>query len=481
MQKDIETIIKMGENVNVEFKTATNNLPKNLFETVCAFLNTTGGYIILGVNDDRNIIGIDKSNIEKLKKDYVTLCNNREIINPTIVSSLSEITIDGKTLLYTYIDETNDIHKCKSKIFVRNYEGDFDITENISLIASLHNRKKKIYEEDTIYPNISIENDLRHDLIDKARKNADANVTKQHVWKNMSDLELLKSAGLYKKDINTNKEGLTLAAIMLFGKDEIIRSINPYCRTDAIYRVDNLERYDDRDFVETNLLDMYDRLIDFICKHTMDRFAIDEQLHRVSPRNIMIREMVINTLMHRDITDGHTSRIIIYKDKIVCENPNSFRTMGLINLDNYTPFAKNPTLAKFFREIGYADELGSGVKRITKNSILYSGKLPIFEDNEMFRLTIPLLRDRQFEEHELINMAMDVVNGTINGTINDTIGTINIVLEEIKKQNNITQKELAKNTNISLRTIKRVISNLKQNGQIKRIGSNKKGYWQILK
>lgn len=74
-------------------------------------------------------------------------------------------------------------------------------------------------------------------------------------------------------------------------------------------------------------------------------------------------------------------------------------------------------------------------------------------------------------------MAMDVVNGTINGTS----GTINIVLEEIKKQNNITQKELAKNTNISLRTIKRVISDLKQNGQIKRIGSNKKGYWQILK
>lgn len=43
-------------------------------------------------------------------------------------------------------------------------------------------------------------------------------------------------------------------------------------------------------------------------------------------------------------------------------------------------FAKNLTIAKFFREIGYTDELGSGFVKITKNSLLYSGKQPIFED-----------------------------------------------------------------------------------------------------
>ena len=50
---------------------------------------------------------------------------------------------------------------------------------------------------------------------------------------------------------------------------EIIRNVNPYCRTDAIYIVDDLEGYDDRDFIETNLLDTYDRLIDFIGKYTI--------------------------------------------------------------------------------------------------------------------------------------------------------------------------------------------------------------------
>jgi len=481
MRTKIETLIEMGENVNMEFALSTNELPKNLFETVCAFLNTTGGYIILGINDNKNIIGIDKENVEKFKKDYSTMCNNKQIIEPTIISELEEVIVKDKILLCAYIDESSEIHKHKSKIFVRNYEGDFDITSNISLIASLHNRKRKIFEEDTIYPYIVVEKDLRADLIDRARKRANSNIERRHVWMDMSDLELLKSAGLYKRDVNSNKEGVTLAGIMLFGKDEVIRNVNPYCRTDALLRIDDEERYDDRDFVETNLLDMYDRLIDFVCKHTLDRFSLDENMVRVSPRNIMVREMVINTLMHRDITDGHTSRIIIYKDKIVCENPNSFRTMGLITLQNYTPFAKNPTLAKFFREIGYADELGSGVRRITKNSVLYSGKLPVFEDNEMFRLTIPLVRDKQYDEVELINMALDAVSGTINGTDGTINGTINLVVDELKKQNDITQEELSDKTGISLRTVKRIMSSLKEKGYIKRVGSNKKGYWQVLK
>lgn len=295
------------------------------------------------------------------------------------------------------------------------------------------NYEEKIFDEDKIYPYVRIEEDLRHDLIDRARKYANSNINKQHIWMNMTDLELLKSAGLYKKNANTGEEGITLAGIMLFGKDEIISSVNPYCRTDALYRVDDLDRYDDRDFVETNLLDMYDRLLDFISKHTMDRFALDENVRRISPRNIMAKEIVLNMIMHRDITDGHTSRVIIYKDKIICENPNSFGTMGILTLKNYTPFAKNPTLAKFFREIGYADELGSGFIKITKNSYLYSGKPPIFEDKEMFRVTIPLLRDEKFEEHDLINLAISETSSQFNENnyLKENADLKNIIIEKI--------------------------------------------------
>ena len=103
MEENIKNIILLGENVNTELKEASNGLPKNIFQTVCSFLNTTGGYIILDVNDKKEIIGIKKELIEKIKKDYTTMCNNKQIIEPTIISELKEIKIDRKILLYVHI------------------------------------------------------------------------------------------------------------------------------------------------------------------------------------------------------------------------------------------------------------------------------------------------------------------------------------------------------------------------------------------
>jgi len=52
-EKKINKIISQGEGLTIEFKKATNDLPTNLFETVCAFLNKQGGEIILGISDDK--------------------------------------------------------------------------------------------------------------------------------------------------------------------------------------------------------------------------------------------------------------------------------------------------------------------------------------------------------------------------------------------------------------------------------------------
>ena len=119
MEENIKNIILLGENVNTKLKEASNGLPKSIFQTVCSFLNTTGGYIILGANDKKEIVGIKKELIDKIKKDYTTMCNNKQIIEPTIISELKEIKIDGKILLYVHIEESQKFIKIKEKyIFV---------------------------------------------------------------------------------------------------------------------------------------------------------------------------------------------------------------------------------------------------------------------------------------------------------------------------------------------------------------------------
>lgn len=63
---------------------------------------------------------------------------------------------------------------------------------------------------------------------------------KDHMWKDMNDIELLRSVNLIATDSETNKEGMTLAAILLFGTDNIIMSVLPQYKTDAIFRIINM-------------------------------------------------------------------------------------------------------------------------------------------------------------------------------------------------------------------------------------------------
>ena len=70
-------------------------------------------------------------------------------------------------------------------------------------------------------------NDLRVDLIDKARIMA-TNRTVNHPWYKMTDLEMLRSASLYEKNLQTGEEGFNLACILLFGKDDVIASALSY-------------------------------------------------------------------------------------------------------------------------------------------------------------------------------------------------------------------------------------------------------------
>jgi ATP-dependent DNA helicase RecG len=63
----------------------------------------------------------------------------------------------------------------------------------------------------------------------------------------LDDEEMLKKAGLWRKDRNTSQEGYTLAAVLLLGTDELIQEILPHYKIDVILRKNNLSRYDDRD------------------------------------------------------------------------------------------------------------------------------------------------------------------------------------------------------------------------------------------
>lgn len=253
-------------------------------------------------------------------------------------------------------------------------------------------RKQSTYSINQIYPYANV-NDLRADLLTRVRVMAN-NQKSNHPWNNMTDMELLKSTGLYLRDYQTGNEGITLAGILLFGKDEVILSVLPHHKTDAILRIENLDRYDDRDDIRTNLIESYDRLMNFIAKHLNDKFYLDGD-QRISIRDKIAREIVSNILIHREYTHAFPAKLIISKEKIYTENANKPHGFGEIDINNFIPFPKNPAIAKVFKEIGFADELGSGVRNLIKYTKLYSNGKPILEENDIFRLVVPLMSEKK--------------------------------------------------------------------------------------
>lgn len=279
------------------------------------------------------------------------------------------------------------MHRCNGKIFDRTEDGDIDITNHTNDVAALYERKRQTYSESRIYKYVTIKN-LREDLIMRVRKAASIQKP-NHPWSMMNDMELLKSAGLYLKDFRTGEEGFTLVAILLFGRDEVINSVIPYHRTDAILRRKNIDRYDDRDDIRTNLIESYDRLMAFVSKHLPDKFYLEKD-QRINVRDAIFREVTSNLLIHREYMNPYPAKLIIGANEIVTENSNKPHGYGKIDPNNFSPFPKNPLIAKVFKEMGLVDELGSGVRNIYKYCKIYFGSEPSLLEEDIFKIIMPI-------------------------------------------------------------------------------------------
>ena len=108
-------------------------------------------------------------------------------------------------------------------------------------------------------------------------------------------------------------------------------SVLPQHKTDAIFRVENKDRYDDGDVVITNLLESYERLIEFGQKHLNDLFVLDGIVN-VNARDRILREIVSNTLTHRDYSSEYPAKMIIDDVKIIVENSNLAHGVGVLDL-----------------------------------------------------------------------------------------------------------------------------------------------------
>jgi ATP-dependent DNA helicase RecG len=458
----IKNIISKGESLTVEFKESKSQINKDIYESVCAFSNRAGGDILLGVKDNGLIVGVDDEKIESIRKDFVTTINNPQKISPPLYLNIETIEIDTKKVLLIHVPVSQAVHSLNGKIFDRNNDSNINITGQNGRIANLYLFKQDTHTEDKVFPYATME-DFDLELLKRVRIIASNRRADMHPWEGLSDFELLKSSGLYKVDKTTNKEGFTLAAILLFGKDETIISVLPHHKTDLILRKINLDRYDDREIISTNLIDSYYKMMEFVKKHLNDPFYLEGDI-RISLRDKIFREAVANSLIHREFSSAYVAKMIIQKDKVVFENANIPHFYGELKPSNFIPYPKNPSIAKIFREIGFADELGSGVKNLYKYAKAYGGNDPVIVEGEIFKIEV--------------QTPSETAQQTTQETAQES--TKNKIIELLRQNPKYTKADLMKILGKADGTIKEHLANLKKEGKLKRKGSTKSGYWEVI-
>lgn len=162
---------------------------------------------------------------------------------------------------------------------------------------------------------------------------------------------------------------------------------------------------------------------------------------------------------------------------------------------NLEPEPKNPIIANFFHQIRLADELGSGVRNLYHYVKIYSNAEPVFDEDDVFRLTVPLddaySADRAFEGElsqtgtaqkttQKSNEEPDPKRQAVGLAVGLDVGLGSRVLNEVVANPQIKMSEIAVKYHVSKRTVERMFSKLSQDGRIVRVGGKRFGHWEVI-
>ena len=237
---DIKKILSNGEKVDVECKESDSNLSKSVWETYSSFANTNGGYIFLGVKEDKkkklpeerfqiqgiknfdvqvnifwNIINSDKVNKNILRNEDVQIV---EIPSTT----LAVIAIHVPRADYNNRPIFINGNPYKGT-FKRNHEGDYHASED-EVKAML--RDQKTEGNDGVVLEHYDMDDIDFETLSRYRTMFQNN-NPDHVWNQEDNKQFLTMLGGYRKDRSKGIEGLTIAGLLMFGKGISIRESFP--------------------------------------------------------------------------------------------------------------------------------------------------------------------------------------------------------------------------------------------------------------
>lgn len=197
-----------------------------------------------------------------------------------------------------------------------------------------------------------------------------------------------------------------------------------------------------------------------------------------------LREAVLNAIIHNDYINGAYPVFEIYDDRIEIISSGGL-PVGLSEKEFFAgrSLPRNKELMRIFSDMDLCEQLGSGMKKILR---IYPQS--VFSVSEHFidvrfdyaEEAMEILREQNQADNQKPNVSDDRINDRINVIINGKITEIERnIMELISEQPNATTDMFCKKTGKTARTVSRALKSLQEKGYLKRIGSRKSGVWEI--
>lgn len=400
---------------NIEAKRGSS-INHSILETVCAFSNEPsigGGYILLGLERDSEtlfdaykIVGVD--NPDKLQLDLSSQCAS--MFNLPIRPEIRIERVEGKNIMNIFIPELPEAQK---PVYFKNESlprgayrrigsSDQRCTDDDMFI--FYNKEDSF--DSSVVVDSSLE-DVSEEAISLYRK-LRGKVNPYAEELNYSDTDLLYSIGCIKKE-NGDIE-LTYAGLLLFGKRTSHRRLIPMVRVDYIrvpgnsWIEDPENRFTTMD-MRGSLIELVQRIFNQVTDDLPNGFLLPEgelQAKSIGLPAKVLREAIVNALIHRSYRVNQPIQIIRYKNRLEITN-SGFSLKPVDFLGEAGSKHRNPNIAAVFHETNLAETKGSGIK--TMRDLMEKAKMlpPTFEsDHSRNQFTIRLLLHHFLGEEDII-------------------------------------------------------------------------------
>ena len=383
--------IMLGEDSTIEYE---REMPHrdSLADDIAAFANTQGGVILVGVDDYREIVGLELQELDSVEKTVVEICEDS--IDPIVPIFTEKLRIDEKKLLKIEVPRSLFVHKTANGYYTRQESSKKEMsTEQLARLFQTRSQPRTTPFEKLPVPNTH-KSTLREVLYRRfITENATGDVIEDLLLKR----SLLVQEG---REIRASVAGVLMChdtpddflynsfiqAVYYSGKEK-----------DANYQID---AKDFRGPLDQQIIDAFK----FVQKH--NEVSARKEIGRMDQPQYSMRavfEAIVNAVVHRDYSkSGSKIRLFMFRDRLELYSPGALANTLTIDKLRYSQATRNELLSRLLSEIALDDGDGKQVKRrhflerrgegvgiILNESEQLSGKTPVYElFNEELCLTI---------------------------------------------------------------------------------------------